>query len=328
MRASTLIDKPFGTCIDYTFAATALLRSKGIPVSIDYTPQWPDRSMGHYWNTVLTERRKKYEFNGFESNPSEEHYPDAKFAKVFRMTYKPNSELLELIHQGRALPPTLSNIFCKDVTDEYLETSDITVRLFPGRPEGDNVYLAVFNNFEWKPIYWGYVRGNKARFKGMGRNVLYLPVLWKNEKPIPVGDPFFLDMTGDIRYVRPDTTRHQNIRVNRKFPPLRHVCARREYLRLQPYGQRAMIIGPDMISENLYPSIESPISAEAMETTFCQARNTNCFIGRRSIGFHSADKRPKTFTLYIMMHRLRPCSISNVILTEKTTEFSNTKMIV
>lgn len=61
MRASTLIDKPFGTCIDYTFAATALLRSKGIPVSIDYTPQWPDRFMGHYWNTVLTERRKKYD---------------------------------------------------------------------------------------------------------------------------------------------------------------------------------------------------------------------------------------------------------------------------
>lgn len=231
MRASTLIDKPFGTCIDYTFVATALLRSKGIPVSIDYTPQWPDRFMGHYWNTVLTERRKKYEFNGFESNPSEEHYPDAKFAKVFRMTYKPNNELLELIHQGRALPPTLSNIFCKDVTEEYLETSDITIRLFPRRTEGDNVYLAVFNNFEWKPIYWGYVRGNKARFKGMGRNVLYLPVLWKNEKPIPVGDPFFLDMTGNIRYIRPDTTRHQNIRVNRKFPPLRHVCARRDYLR-------------------------------------------------------------------------------------------------
>lgn len=231
MRATTLINKPFGTCVDYTFAAAALMRSKGIPVTIDYTPQWPDRNFGHYWNTVFTTRKKNYEFNGFESNPSEEHYPDAKFAKVFRITYKPNDEILELVKQGRPLPPSLFNIFFKDVTNEYLATSDIAVKLFKDRPKGHNVFLAVFDNFEWVPIYWGNARGNNAYFKAMGRNILYLPVLWKNEVALPIGNPFFLDFNGGIRYLTPDFGYCHDVHINRKFPILRHVCARRDYFR-------------------------------------------------------------------------------------------------
>lgn len=231
MRATTLIDKPFGTCTDYAFATAALMRSKGIPVSIDYTPQWPDRYSGHSWNTVLTIRRKKYEFNGFESNPSEEHYPDAKFAKVFRMTYKPNDNLLDLLRRGGKLPPSLLNIFCKDVTDEYIETSDITVDLFEHRVKGNNIYLAVFDNFEWKPVYWGEIKGNKAHFERMGRNVLYMPVLWDGNMVIPFGKLFFLELTGKVRYIETDILHRQDVHLSRKFPMLRHVFAQRDFMR-------------------------------------------------------------------------------------------------
>lgn len=231
MRVATLLDRPFGTCVDYSYAAALVMRSKGIPVSVDYTPQWPDRRMGHYWNTVLTLRGVKCEFNGFGKNPSEAHYPDAKFAKILRMTYRPDEELLARVRRGCRLPPSIANIFCRDVTDEYMATSDLRVDLFPDRLSRRDVYLAVFDNFEWVPVHWGEVRGNRARFRRMGRNVLYLPVCWDGERSVPAGEPFVVEPSGRVRTVGCDTLRRQALCVKRKFPLLRHVCSRRDVLR-------------------------------------------------------------------------------------------------
>jgi len=63
-RLRSAFHKPFGTCHDYGFIATAVLRAKGIPVTIDYTPQWPFRSMGHSWNVLLDNFGKNIIFVG------------------------------------------------------------------------------------------------------------------------------------------------------------------------------------------------------------------------------------------------------------------------
>ena len=44
-----------GICEDETTFAVLAMRSVGLPVGIDFVPQWPWRSMGHSWNYLLLE---------------------------------------------------------------------------------------------------------------------------------------------------------------------------------------------------------------------------------------------------------------------------------
>ena len=43
----------------------SIMRSKGIPVMMDFIPQWPVRSGRHYWNVMLDNRGKKCSFSGY-----------------------------------------------------------------------------------------------------------------------------------------------------------------------------------------------------------------------------------------------------------------------
>ena len=56
----------------------------------------------------------------------------------------------------------------------------------------DVAYLCVFNSGEWQPIQWSKITGATATFAAMGRNIMYLPALYLNEKVVPCGLPFIL----------------------------------------------------------------------------------------------------------------------------------------
>ena len=43
------------------------MRSVGLPVGIDFVPQWPWRSMGHSWNYLLLDNGNTIPFMGTES---------------------------------------------------------------------------------------------------------------------------------------------------------------------------------------------------------------------------------------------------------------------
>ena len=58
-----------GECSDYTYKTAYIMRACGIPVAIDFTPQWPTRPHSHQWNVVLDNSGKNIPFMGAESNP-------------------------------------------------------------------------------------------------------------------------------------------------------------------------------------------------------------------------------------------------------------------
>lgn len=47
---SVFVKLPGASCDEYMCMGILILRSKGIPVGMDYTPQFSDRQYGHYWN--------------------------------------------------------------------------------------------------------------------------------------------------------------------------------------------------------------------------------------------------------------------------------------
>ena len=218
VNPKTLLEMPIGRCDDYSVIALLVMRSKGIPVIIDDTPQWPFRSMGHSWNTVLHNTGKNVVFAGANTNPGEPHKVDHKMAKIYRKTYAINRDILSLISEEKQVPKHFRNYFKKDVTEEYMDTEDLEIKLNVKNPGCKYAYLAVFNDKEWIPVQYGKISGNKVKFEKIGRDIVYLPVYYKENMIIPASEPFLLTERGDVKILSADTLNTQTLVVNRKYP--------------------------------------------------------------------------------------------------------------
>ncbi len=104
-KIGTMAKMPLGTCEDYSRLAMAVMRSKGIPVVEDYTPQWPFQALGHSWNVLLDNNYKQLIFSAGSSNPGEIHKPDEQMAKIFRRTFAINENVLAIHAAEKNIPP-------------------------------------------------------------------------------------------------------------------------------------------------------------------------------------------------------------------------------
>ena len=221
IRTVTLM--PFGSCADYTVVALAAMRSKGIPIMEDYTPQWPFQALGHSWTVILNNQGKNMVFSAGSSNPGELHKPDEKMAKVFRRCYAINRDVLDIHLSEKYIPSAFQNFSIKDVTDEYMVADDVEIKI-PStfRNKRQYAYLAVFDNRNWIPVHFGKVKGGKAIFTKMGRNCMYLPVFYDESGIVPFSAPFYITPRGKIQRYETDTTRTTAIDVYRKYFTAKH----------------------------------------------------------------------------------------------------------
>lgn len=224
-RPSTFANLPSATCLDYCKSAIRVMKSKGIPVGLDFTPQWPNRLYGHYWCVFPNIRGGVSVFNPYGSNPDYPHNPHGKYAKIFRRTYAPNREYLDLLQESDVqMPGIVSDVFFKDVTGEYVETVDLKVKLLDSVGfRSKDVYIAVFNCFEWVPVYWGKARFGKAEFKDMGRNVVYMVMGYEGGRFVPLSDPFYVGLDSEVEFLEPDKNMTSDIRLERKYPMFPYV---------------------------------------------------------------------------------------------------------
>ena len=225
LSASNIAMMPFGNCEDLANTSACVLRSKGIPSMIDFTPQWPSRNLGHSWNVLLVNTGKNITIEGIDkSSPIEPYKSMSKFGKVFRKTYARNEEVLELLLTEKFIPPTLNNIFVKDVTKEYVKTYKVEVDILQdAKIKSKFAYLAVFNNQSWVPIAYGKTRRNCSVFEDIGVDIVYLPVYYTEKREQAFNYPFLLDIKGNISYLIPDTTQKQNMVLYRKYQVSSHV---------------------------------------------------------------------------------------------------------
>ena len=217
IKLSTLLSIPSGPCNEYGTLANAAMRANGISTGMDFTPQWPFRSLGHSWNFVHENTKKNTVFEGANSTVGSPHKKDHIMAKVYRRTFGINKELELLIKNEKAVPPVFSTPFIQDVTDEYMSTIDVELNV---ETDNDHVYLAVFNNRSWEVLAWGENKRGKASFKNIGKDVLYLPVDYNYHGVEPIGDPFIVHLDNRIQTVKADTTRKQTLKLHRKYPLL------------------------------------------------------------------------------------------------------------
>ena len=221
-RLSTWQKVPVGTCADYATLSAAVFRSCGIPVALDFTPQWPFRSMGHTWDVLLANNGKNLPFSGADTDPGQPHKLDDKMAKVYRRTYAANDEIVRLWQEEKYVPPVFRSLFLKDVTSEYMDCVDVDIEV--EGEDGRYVYLTVFDNVSWVPVCFARIEGGKARFKDVGRNIAYLPLCYgENGMEKPAGDPFILTSRGKVRSLPADTLHKQPMTLTRKYPVFPYV---------------------------------------------------------------------------------------------------------
>ncbi len=230
----TLVHLRFGNCYERSVLGLMNSRSKGIPVTMDFTPAWADRNVNHHWNNVLSTRRRNIDFEPFRFRPGDFHYTDNPYAKVRRCTFAPDPLLLEALKKDRFIPSSLMPaLFSKDVTAEYGKTTDVVLKT--GGRKGNRsgyVYLCVFNNEEWVPVDIARVRHGKAVFHSVGKGLVYMLAGYDSmHMQVPLTSPFLLDTRGRTVFAGIDREHLQDMHILRKFPAFGHIYAVRKYLR-------------------------------------------------------------------------------------------------
>jgi len=206
-KADDLLNYRVGTCRDMADLAYYTMRSVGIPVAMDFLPQWPYRSMGHNWNVVFDKSGKSHMFLGAEDSPGTPHKPQTKKAKVYRELYAINPASLAMQpDQDKLIPFFLRNKRIVDVSEEYFNPLDVKIKLSGNVPQVNYAYLSVFNNINWVPVQWGRIQHKEVKFSKMEGDIVYLPSFYTEEGVKAATDPILLTKQGVIKHLVPDMT--------------------------------------------------------------------------------------------------------------------------
>ncbi|NDV60056.1 hypothetical protein [Bacteroides sp. 519] len=204
MTYSMLMTTPRGTCDEMGALAIFVMRALGIPVTRDFTIQWPNRNLGHSWNAVCDSNGVHIAFMGVETIPGEDHLGiRLRKSKVYRNTY---AKQHNITLPDNFIPSELQNQYMKDVSLEYVGCNfDVELPIFfPTANVNGYAYLLSMGKQASSIVGWGNVENNNIHFSGVGKNILYLPVFYINEEHVPAGFPFRLDDNGDLQVFEPD----------------------------------------------------------------------------------------------------------------------------
>lgn len=203
------INPYFTNCVDfasfYQWQAYLLM----CPLATDLAPAHPHRNDRHCWSVIIDNAQR----NGFGLID----YISDKQAKVYRRTFIRQPVPVPADACKECVPPFFREVFYRDVTSCYKLTSDLSIRpMFP--VSAANAYLCVFNDLDWKPVAWTPLEKGMFYFPNAGRGVVYLPVVFQENKTVPISYPFILHLTGEVQMLCPDTGRLTKLCLKRKYP--------------------------------------------------------------------------------------------------------------
>ncbi len=211
-----------GNCSDMANFAAYASRSLGLPVAIDYTPQWGNYHDGHVWNALIENDRQSHFFMGTEGNIVE-YAPffqrnESKIAKAYRklLLVNDSSFIRKAERLGiKSVPYNLQASRILDVTELYTTTSTVTLSV--DAPDNTPVYLSLFKNGNWQAIEGSFAQRKKVVFPKMGVNIVYMPMFYEDETYKIAGDPFVLTLDKKIQPIRIQDQK-QVITLYRKYP--------------------------------------------------------------------------------------------------------------
>ncbi|MDR2916478.1 MAG: discoidin domain-containing protein [Tannerella sp.] len=233
-----------GTCTHRCIYLVCILRSLGIPTSYDYIIYWANYSQsGHSWVSLINENENTYSIFEKDSIPKQFNKIDAslldggdymkenkdkmeinvyskkKVSKIYRSSYPIIRNYKDLLKEKNRLA-YFKNIHTEDVSDAYGLSGKIEIT------QNINTKYAFLYTFaavkNWQPAAYTSVKGKKIIFEHLDTDVIYLPVIHKNENGIqPITYPILLQQNTQHEII-PDKEHLQSITLKRKYPLFGH----------------------------------------------------------------------------------------------------------
>lgn len=206
-----------GTCADYLGLTTYLCRSYGIPVAMDYTPQWGNHSQGHQWSAIIQGDSTYHFMIGEPLFLAREKPFTFRLVKAYRRMNAPQRR-----HPGRGsrrgeLPAGLQNPRTLDVTRLYVPVMDLKIGRLRGTGRSRWLTLNVFDDANWAPVAGARRRGGKVSFREVGLNCVYLPMYYEGGLSVPASWPVLVGKDRSVRELIPELERRERVRLTRKF---------------------------------------------------------------------------------------------------------------
>lgn len=217
---SLILNMKKGSCEEWSGFGAEAARAFGIPVAIDFAPQYGNRYTNHNWDALILSDDHFISFLGAESRPGDHgqlREGETKFAKVFRLQLVPNTESFAFKARQAGIteiPDYLADTRIKDVTGYYTLVSDLKIDIHgpPGKP----LYLCIFKNWNWQAIAGGFIDHGTVRFPQMGRTILYIPMYYDHGNYLAAGPP--IGLMADDKIVEYKAAVEGDMVLKRKYP--------------------------------------------------------------------------------------------------------------
>ena len=237
-----------GECQDRCAYTIYHLRAAGVPATYDYIPTWGNRpfflyimvglaSSDKHMENLISNKNQPIDPTNDVSNARGKKMPHQftkdelpwglyvqymkTVPKVYRQTWSAQEKKLEILSgtPQHEIYPSLCKPNMTDVTDEYLLSRDVSITVPEACQSYHLAYLAVFSIKGWEPAAMAVIdENNQAVFRDMGKNIVYLPVVYNGNRVIPFDHPFILDNDGKRQVLRVDREEPIRMRLIRKFP--------------------------------------------------------------------------------------------------------------
>ncbi|MDR0334249.1 MAG: hypothetical protein LBI15_12415 [Dysgonamonadaceae bacterium] len=220
-----------GNCVQQAVSEAMVLRSVGIPATVDYVPHWGNYPGMHYAVKIIDGTRDNtfdLSFSDVNFTISADSLPESISAiryhksipKVYRMTWSVQPERVKL---NAHLEKTglFQNLYEKDVTDEYTDTSIFHLQI---ESTTENIaYLCVFDRNGWIPVAAAPIDNDLAVFEKVGREVVFLPAVFvetdsESGYMQPIGYPFYFTDDGTLVTLSGNENQRQNVTLYSKYP--------------------------------------------------------------------------------------------------------------
>lgn len=202
-----VVNMRVGTCREFTDMMIYAFRAVGIPCGIDQMPLRGDNNTGHLWNFILDKNGNTYmaEFPYQDTLCKASEYSASK-AKVKRVTYSLNKEIMEKQKHIKNIHPYFSNYFYKDVTNIYIGNMkshiDIPkekIKMKINRKEP--IYLCLPKYKEWIPMDYSFISHDSICFDNIEKGSIAILATWDGKKLQTCSSPFMTDQnTSEIHY--------------------------------------------------------------------------------------------------------------------------------
>ena len=210
-----------GPCEELARLTTYAGRSIGLPIVIDYTPHWANRSGKHTWNALINKSGKPLSF-GVKDTVKLGHHLEGKrwerVSKIYRLTYAKQLQSLACVCGTEEIPDVFTSPFIKDVSKDYFNGIDLKMNLsFSPKIQRKFAYLSTFDNKKWVPVSWSHIKNKNVYFKGMNIKVVYLPTYLINGLMVPADYPILVLDSVKTILLKPNFTMVQSLILKRKF---------------------------------------------------------------------------------------------------------------